>query len=171
MGSCGVEKHWHGWQVECLVDGLKRSVMLRFKRWTRYSLECKEKATCDNNKDQSHREDTTLSGHDESSVTEKPVFAGEHFPFSPRPLRCLPDVVLRGRRRHWQRPRIDLLVLAVLHGVTDSAQFGGRERHKVNALLAELSTVSSLKYQSLYADMSLVPIALSRTSWKLTLAS
>lgn len=87
-------------QVECPVDSLKRSVMLRFKRWTRYSLECKEKATRDNNKDQSHREDTTLSGHDESSVTEKPVFAGEHFPFSPRPLRCLPDVVLRGRRRH-----------------------------------------------------------------------
>lgn len=105
------------WQVEWPVCSLKTSVMLLLEGWTRYSLECKEKATCDNNKNQSHGEDTTLSGQDESSITEKPVFAGEHFPFFPRPLRCLPNVVLRGRRRHWQRPRIDLLVLAVLHGV------------------------------------------------------
>lgn len=82
-----------------------------------YSLECKEKATCDNNKAQCQRKDTALSGQDDSSIAEKPVLPWEHFPFPPRPLHSLSGVVLCGRGRHRQRPRVDLLVLAVLHHV------------------------------------------------------
>lgn len=82
-----------------------------------YSLECKEKATCGNNKAQCQRKDTVLSGQNDSSIAEKPVPPGEHFPFPPRPLPSLPGVVLRGRGRHRQRPRVNLLVLAILHHV------------------------------------------------------
>lgn len=85
-----------------------------------YSLECKEKATRDNNKAQCQRKDTALSGQDDSSIAEKPVLPGEHFPFPPRPLRTLPGVVLCGRGWHRQRPWVDLLVLAVLHHVNSA---------------------------------------------------
>lgn len=81
-----------------------------------YSLECKEKATCDNNKAQCQRKDAALPRHDDPSVAEEPVLPREHFPLLPRPLRApLSVLVLRGRRRNRQRPRVDLLVLAVLH--------------------------------------------------------
>lgn len=152
-------EEWRGKKsdVDTLTSWVKTDDVA-FLGWT-YSLECKEKATCDNNKDQSHREDTALSGHDESPITEKSVFPREHFPFPPRTLRSLPDVVLRGRRRHRQRPRVNLLVLAVLHGVNGvSAGAGGRERHKGNALLAELSGADSIGH------CTRTPTALSRTS-------
>lgn len=82
-----------------------------------YSLECKEKATRDNNKAQCQRKDTALSGQDDPSIAEKPVLPWEHFPFPPRPLHFLLGVVLCGGGRHRQCPRVDLLVLAVLHHV------------------------------------------------------
>lgn len=79
------------------------------------SLECKEKATGDDNKAEGEREDAALPRHDDPSVAEEAVPAGEHFPLPPRPPPPLAAVDLRGRGRQRQRPRVDLLVLAVLH--------------------------------------------------------
>ena len=78
-------------------------------------LECKEKATSDNNKAQCQRKDTALSGQDDPSIAEKPVLPRENLPFPLRMLRFLLGAALRRRGRHRQRPRVDLLVLAVLH--------------------------------------------------------
>lgn len=138
-----------------------------------YSLECKEKATCDNNKAQCQRKDTALSGKDDSSIAEKPVLAGEHFPFSPRPLRTLPGVVLCGRGRHRQRPWVDLLVLAVLHHVNsaDTLRRWLKAHTKLSLFSPRFSRDSPLRSQSSHIDFLLVRSAFSCPSWKLTLAS
>lgn len=83
-----------------------------------YSLERKEKATSDNNKAQCHGKDSALPGQDDPPVAEEAVLPWEHFPFPPQSLYFLLGVVLDGRGRHRQRPRVYLLVLAVLHRVT-----------------------------------------------------
>lgn len=90
---------------------IQRTAVLRFL------LESEEKATSDNNKAQRQRKDTALSGQDNPSIAEESVLSREHFPFPYRSLHFLLGVVLFRRRRHQQRPRFDLLVLAVLHHV------------------------------------------------------
>lgn len=104
--------------LSCCVQGSLGKNKNTQKDISDYSLKCKEKATSDNNKAQCQRKDTALSGQDDPSIAEEPVLPREHFPFPPRPLRSLLGVlVLRGAGRHRQRPRVDLLVLAVLHHV------------------------------------------------------
>lgn len=120
------------------------------------SLECKEKATRDDNEGQGHREDTALPGQDESPITEKPVFPRERFPLPPRPPRPLPGAAPRGRGRHGQRPRVDLPVLAALHG----AEKGTKQSLSPPRCLR----AAPFKYRPLYADVSLDPTALSGTS-------
>lgn len=51
-----------------------------------YLLECKEEATCDNDKAECQRQDTILSGQNNPSIAIKTIFPWKYFPFSPRPL-------------------------------------------------------------------------------------
>lgn len=130
--------------------------LLERQHLSRFLLECKEKATSDNNKAQGQRKDTALSGQDDPSIAEKPVLSREHLPFSPRTQRFLLGVVLRRRGQHRQRPRVDLLVLTVLHQVNRRPS-GGRKRHKTKlSFLAALTRISPFNSQSLYTDMLLV---------------
>lgn len=101
------------------ANSLEVSFSIMHKNVSLNLLESKEKATSDNNKAQCQRKDAALPGQDDMSVAEKPVLPREHFPFSPRSLRFLFGVVLCRRGRHRERPRIDLLVLAVLHPVNN----------------------------------------------------
>lgn len=47
------------------------------------AIECKEKATGDNNKAQCERKDTTLSGQDEPSIAVESILPRENLPLPP----------------------------------------------------------------------------------------
>lgn len=107
-----------------------------------YLLECKEKATSDNNKAQCQRKDTALSGQHDASIAKEPIFSRENFPFPPYRLRFLLGLVLRRWRCHGQRPRVDLLVFAVPHRSRNSEVAKGTQKQNIHPSLGALSRVT-----------------------------
>lgn len=89
----------------------------------RHLLKYEEQAARDEDEAQGEGQDPALAGHDDPPIAVEAILPGENFPLSPRspppPLLSLllADVMRRSRRRRRQRPRVDLLILAVLHGV------------------------------------------------------
>lgn len=79
------------------------------------AIKSKKQATRDNNKAESERKDSALTGQDDASIAEKAVLPWKNFPLPPGPRGFGVGLAEGGLRGHGQRSGVDLLVLAALH--------------------------------------------------------